>query len=102
MTAPAEKTVLSLAKSYFHDKSLEISLLQGDGSDRQIFLIHPSENPGLKIIGIYHENLKENLDFIYITERMKQLSLPVPQILLVAESKNSYLLEYLGENNLGQ
>ncbi len=102
MSTPAEKTVLALAKSHFHGISLHISLLKGDGSDRQIFLIHPCKNPQKAIIGIYHEDLQENLDFIHITKKMEQASLPVPHILAVDHSNHAYLLQYLGENNLGQ
>lgn len=102
MSTLAEKTILALANSYLPESPLGISLLKGDGSDRRIFLIQPHENPGQKFVGIYHENLQENLDFIHITAKMKEASLPVPQILAVDQSNRSYLLQYLGESNLGQ
>ena len=102
MSTPAEKTVLALANSYLPESHLTINLLKGDGSDRKIFLIQSRETPDQKLVGIYHEDLQENLDFIQITKKMEEASLPVPQILAVDQSNHTYLLQYLGENNLGQ
>jgi aminoglycoside/choline kinase family phosphotransferase len=102
VTISAKKTVLKLAYSYFQTKSLDIRLLKGDGSDRQIFQIHSLDNPQSKIIGIYYDNLQENIDFLYISKKMQEASIPVPRVFLVGESKTSYLLQYLGDKNLGQ
>ncbi|MCG8338077.1 MAG: phosphotransferase [Proteobacteria bacterium] len=102
MSTSAEKNLLTLADAHLHKKLLDISLLKGDGSDRQIYLIHPQDDPNQKVIGVYHEDVQENLDFIHITQRMKEVSLPVPEIFAVDPSNQFYLLQYLGEKNLGQ
>ncbi len=97
-----EESIKKLAKTYFQDNPFTLDLLKGDGSDRMIFLVSQDGNPALKAVGIHHHNIQENFDFIYITKKMKEAGLPVPEIYLVGEDQDSYLLQYLGEVNLAQ
>ena len=97
-----EKELQSLATEFLEVDQVEIDLLKGDGSDRKIYHIKSYNRHLTDIVGVFHLNLPENLDFFTITEKMKQIKLPVPEIYKISESKTSYLLQYLGEDNLAE
>ncbi len=94
--------LLELARAHFRSDNLRLKLLKGDGSDRQIHLIPSPDDSRDPVVGVYHEDLAENRSFIFITGKMKAVSLPVPEIISIAPSEKAYLLQYLGEHHLGQ
>ncbi|PCI28760.1 MAG: hypothetical protein COB67_05580 [SAR324 cluster bacterium] len=92
----------SLAQDYFNTDNLNIKLLQGDGSDRLIFRIFPEENKNESVIGVTHNDLRENQDFHQITEKMAELGLPVPDLYGESRTRQSYLQQDLGDWNLAE
>lgn len=76
-------------------------LMKGDGSARRIFKIISSEHQKV-YAGVIHSNLKENSDFIRITEEMRKQGIPAPEVLGVADNGVCYVLDYLGEFNLAE
>ena len=100
MSIPTE--LQNLIQVHLSEIETDIRLLKGDGSDRQIYLITGKKDQSKQIVGIYHEDLEENRDFLEITGQMAKIGLPVPKTLAVSGDKSCYLQEYLGEKNLAE
>lgn len=96
----APKELRSLAIDYFATSSLSLMLLKGDGSDRRIYLISPQKAPERVVIGVYHESIRENSDFILIAGKMAEAGIAVPTIYSVSPGRKAYLQEYLGKDTL--
>ena len=92
--------VQALAAEYDPSQNFSLDLLKGDGSDRKIFLLQSQSKPEKPIVGVYHENLTENRDFILISAKMGEAGILVPEIFRVARSEKAYLLQYLGKYTL--
>ena len=88
--------VKALAAEYDPSQNFSLDLLKGDGSDRKIFFLQSQSKQETPIVGVYHENLTENRDFILISAKMREAGILVPEIFRVARSEKAYLLQYLG------
>ena len=53
-----------------------------------------------KAIGVFNEDLKENMAFIQFTKQFSQAGLPVPEVHKYEENETIYLLEDLGDQSL--
>ena len=91
-------TALScLAVEYLQSSRFTTEPVQEDGSDRKIYRFLYD---GKSVIGVHHENVQENRDFIAITELFKRHGIPAPDIHSIAPRKTDYLLEDLGSRTL--
>ncbi len=97
-----EAILRQLAEDHFKSKRIDYQLLKGDGSDRQIYLITPLSSGLDPIVGVFHDNLKENRDFIFLSQKMKQVGIPVPDLIKVSDSEKAYLIQYLGRYTLAE
>lgn len=88
------------AQEFLHSPPTKVQLLKGDGSDRQIFHIHLSASLHNDMVGVIHENIRENDDFIFLSEEFKKLGFPVPSIISVSDDRTMYLQQYLGPDTL--
>lgn len=102
MSKSPQDQILHLASQYLQTNDIRLSHLKGDGSDRQIFLASKKQDPGEGIVGVFHLNKQENADFIYLSQKMKQVGIPVPGVYLHDQNENAYLVQYLGDSNLGE
>lgn len=91
-----------LAQEHFKTSAIAARLLKGDGSDRKIYRIAPLSAPDQAVVGVYHEDLRENRDFITIAEKMSEAGISVPEIYKVHPTEMAYLQEYLGEETLAE
>jgi len=87
----------SLAFEHF-DRSYEGKPLVGDGSDRKIYRL--TAKNGHQLVGVVHQDIQENRDFLLVTEAMSRLQLPVPRVYRANELVTAYVMEDLGEQNL--
>ncbi|MBK8550316.1 MAG: phosphotransferase [Ignavibacteria bacterium] len=71
--------------------------LKADASERKIFRINID---GKSLIGIYNDNIKENLAFIKFTETFIDLGFNVPEIVRVSDDNLFYLEKDLGDTTL--
>ncbi len=92
----------TLAAQYLNNRDFEINLLKGDGSDRKIFRIAPAAPCQCSVIGVVHDNLQENRDFLFLTRVFEEAGIPVPTVYKVNASQTAYLLEDLGPCNLAE
>lgn len=74
-----------------------IKNLKADASERKIFRINID---GKSLIGIYNDNIKENLAFIRFTGTFIDLGFNVPEIVRVSDDNLFYLEEDLGDTTL--
>ncbi|MCP4296976.1 MAG: phosphotransferase [Proteobacteria bacterium] len=91
-----------LATKYFQSENIELNLLKGDGSDRRIYRVHPKSEQNSSVIGVWHEDIRENRNFHKITKEMERLNFPVPELFLKSKSRKSYLQQDLGHWNLAE
>ncbi len=73
------------------------SLLPPSGSDRLYYRI---AGPSKHVLGAYNHDKKENRAFIEFSHHFKALGLPVPEIYIVSDSGECYLLEDFGNTTL--
>ena len=74
-----------------------VKMLKADASERKIFRIYYG---GLKCIGIFNENPKENLAFVKFSETFLKLGFNVPEIYGFSDDKLFYIEEDLGDMTL--
>ena len=89
--------VIRLFREYTGSEPDTVRLLDGSGSQRQY---HRLESQGRSIIGVYHEELKENRAFLSFTRSFLRQGLPVPDIYAESSDGLSYLLCDLGDTTL--
>jgi len=86
-----------LFKTWAKEECLKIETIPQSGSYREYYrLIGPVK----KAIGVYNEDLKENLAFLTLTKHFHALDLPVPEVLAEHENGKQYLLSDLGDISL--
>jgi aminoglycoside/choline kinase family phosphotransferase len=71
--------------------------LKADASERKIYRLFIE---GKTLVGVYNDNIKENLAFINFTKTFIELGLNVPEILIVSEDNLFYIEEDLGDDTL--
>ena len=74
-----------------------LKMLKADASERKIFRIYYG---GLKCIGIFNENPKENLAFVKFSESFLKLGFNVPEIYGFSDDNLFYIEEDLGDMTL--
>lgn len=90
-------TFRELFYSRFKIEPENISSVREGASKRQIFRISSGE---ISCIGIYNENIKENIAFIEFTKTFQSYGLKVPEIYGVSEDLQYYIEEDLGDVTL--
>jgi aminoglycoside/choline kinase family phosphotransferase len=84
----------------FNNKTpARIEALPLSGSERRYFRLFSSN---ASIIGVYNSNIAENETYFYFTEQFKNNQISAPEIYLISEQRNAYLIEDLGDNSLLQ
>lgn len=96
-----KEKIISALSGMIHKKfgrmPLEITELSAGASERKIFRIFTGEN---SFIGIFNENVKENIAFINFTNAFLKTGLKVPAIIDVSEDNLFYIEEDLGDTTL--
>ncbi|MDY6799769.1 MAG: phosphotransferase [Bacteroidota bacterium] len=92
-----KKQIEKLFKNYFGAEPEKINALPHSGSNRRYFRLN---NQKFSAIGVYHDNLKENIAFIHFTEHFLQHRINVPEIYAKDINQNIYLLQDLGGHQL--
>lgn len=94
-----QEAVLSLFEAYSgaSPSSVKLDALPLSGSNRRYFRIWHKEQT---FIATYNDNIRENATFRYFSGHFCEKGLPVPQILAVNESGDSYLQNDLGNLSL--
>jgi aminoglycoside/choline kinase family phosphotransferase len=75
----------------------ETTLLVPAGSARQYYRLR---NGDITAVGAYNRDVRENRAFFGFTKHFFSKGLPVPQLFLVSEDEQYYLLEDLGDTTL--
>jgi len=94
--------VTLFARKFLQVPPNKVELLKGDGSDRQIFHIQSSISLYNDMVGVIHENVYENNDFIFLSDEFKKQGFPVPEIFRISKDRTMYLQQYLGLHNLAE
>ena len=92
-----EKRLSSLFKSYTGCTPERMERIYEHSSDRKIFRLF---SKGITYIGIYNNNLPENIAFVNFCKSFYKNGFPVPQIYSVSKDNKYYLEEDLGNNTL--
>ncbi len=71
--------------------------ITNSASQRQYFRVKTDQG---SVIVMHSQNIQENETFIYFTQCMQQIQIPVAQILAVSQDKSMYVLQDLGDENL--
>ncbi len=85
-------------QKHFDQEAVQISPLQGDGSDRLLYRLIDKNSS--TVIGVFGPNFDENEAFISFSYSFEQLGLPVPSVLTYDSSLGMYLLTDLGDTTL--
>jgi aminoglycoside/choline kinase family phosphotransferase len=87
----------SIFESWSGERANQIITIPQSGSYREYYRIIGSSKTA---IGVFNEDLKENIAFLSFTKHFRSIGLPVPEVL--AEDKNGklYLLSDLGDESL--
>lgn len=72
----------------------EVKELKGGGSPRRYFRLNLGDK---SVVGVYSENISENLAFIKLAGMLEENSVDVPHVLTVDPSGMYYLIEDLGD-----
>jgi len=75
----------------------EIHPLPESGSGRLYFRMHSGKT---SLIGVWNEQIAENLAFVYLSERLNKIGFPVPKVFLISKDQKCYLQEDLGKTSL--
>jgi len=94
-----EESLIKLFLERFGDLPESVIPLPRSGSDRKYFRL---SGKSLSAIGVFNNNLKENLAFVSFTKSFANLGLNVPKIYFEKLKDNIYLLEDLGNKTLFQ
>ena len=93
--------VKRLLKQLFENWSGEImssiTAIPQSGSYREYYRIKGSQKT---VIGVYNEDVKENVAFLEFTKHFLSIGLRVPEILKEGKDGKSYLLSDLGDESL--
>lgn len=71
--------------------------IKADASEKKIYRLFVNDK---SYIGIYNQNLKENLAFISFTYTFIKLKFKVPEIFIISDDNLSYIEEDLGDTSL--
>ncbi|MEE4196654.1 MAG: phosphotransferase [Bacteroidales bacterium] len=91
------KRLCNLFKEYFGIAPEGVTALPHSGSNRQYFRL---SHANITALGVYNENLKENLAFTHFTRQFLQFRINVPKIYIENLAQNIYLVEDLGDTQL--
>ncbi|MCP4754084.1 MAG: phosphotransferase [Proteobacteria bacterium] len=97
-----EDELEELAVEYLKTRDFSLKLLKGDGSDRKIYRLESADRQQPDIIGIIHDDLRENRDFFILTRKLKEIGIPVPEIYAIGRTQTAYLIQDLGSYNLAE
>ncbi len=87
-----------LINEIFDKRIIRIIELGADASERKIFRLFNEDNDSF--IGVYNENIRENLAFINFTKAFQKLNLRVPSILNISTDNLFYIEDDLGDKSL--
>ncbi|HBF88053.1 MAG TPA: phosphotransferase enzyme family protein [Bacteroidales bacterium] len=94
-----KENLIKLFEEWSDEKIIHVSELPQHGSYRQYFRLHSKTK---NVIGVYNADIKENDAFLDFSDKFFFLGLKVPQVYIVNESKEFYILEDLGDVTLFQ
>ena len=97
----AENVNYKLGKLYkdkFGKDVTSFESLYAHGSDRKIIRLKRSD--ASTVVGIFNENIPENLAFLSFSKHFKSSGFNVPEIFCVSPDNSSYLMEDLGDTTL--
>ncbi len=97
MTNTTPEALRTLFESRFQEPSVDMVALKRHASARRLFRI---KSPSRTVIGVVHEDSRENRAFIDFTSHFRRYSLPVPDIYVVNPNETMYLEEDLGDDTL--
>lgn len=72
-------------------------IIANSGSNRQYYRLKTAQE---NYIGVFGQNIAENLAFIALSAHFYKLGLPVPQVLAIGEDNLHYITKDLGEQSL--
>ena len=84
-------------ESWAREKAEEVITIPQSGSYREYFRIKGKRKTA---IGVYNEDLKENLAFLSFTKHFYSIGLQVPRVLAEDDTGKVYLLSDLGDESL--
>ncbi|HCD77768.1 MAG TPA: phosphotransferase [Prevotella sp.] len=87
-----------LYTEYTGSKPANIQKIAGAGSNREYYRF--TDDNGKTIIGVVGTSRDENHAFIYLARHFREMKLPVPQVLAVADDELRYLQTDLGATSL--
>lgn len=96
MKKSIEQSLFNLYHDHFKQKATQIERLPESGSNRAYFRLKGRPD----VIGVYHDNQKENEAFIYFAKHFGSYNLPVPKIYTANLKQHIYLQEDLGDTTL--
>ena len=97
MEKQPKKYLIRLFEKWSGKKAIQFSPLPPSGSYRQYFRISGKEKSA---IGVYNEDVKENIAFLSLTKHFFKKGLNVPEIYSEDIKKNIYLIQDLGNKTL--
>ncbi len=95
--SPLNAKLKSLYEKTFGVPPEQITPIRAEGSDRLVFRLGDGKRT---VIGIAHDDQRENAAFIGFSRHFHSIGLPVPEILATDESEGVYLETDLGDVSL--
>ncbi len=92
-----KQNIEQLFKTHFKEAPSHIEMLPPSGSYREYYRITGKNRV---VIGVYNEDVKENLAFFSFASHFKNCGVNVPELIAVSEENTFYLLEDLGDLTL--
>jgi len=92
-----EEAIIKLFNNWSGETALSIKPLPISGSNRKYYRINSS---GKKAIGVFNEELKENIAFLAFSRHFRNKGLRVPEMYSYDLENNIYIQEDLGDTTL--
>jgi len=92
-----QENLTNIFKKWAREPAKSISEIQAHGSSRRYFRILGERK---KAIGVYNDDIKENIAFLSFSKHFLNSGLPVPEIYRQELDKNIYLEQDLGDETL--
>lgn len=92
-----KKILENLFEDWANEKMTSFTPIDSAGSNRKYFRISGKNKTA---IGVFNEDIKENLAFIQFSKSFHQSGLQVPELYICGSDSITYLLEDLGDHSL--
>ncbi|HOE04127.1 MAG TPA: RNase adapter RapZ [Bacteroidales bacterium] len=93
----AEEILCELFREYFGQQPEQVIPLRQSGSNRRYYRLRAGS---ISAIGTHGNDLNENRAFVYLTRKMRTISILVPELYAVSHDETCYLQQDIGDTAL--